>query len=183
MNTIDALKAKVPSMADPEFAKSLIAQWEKKGYLSDKQMWWVAKLAGAKEDAKLSGSLAPLVALFTKARAHLKAPKVVIEIAGATYGFSLAKDGSPNAGHLYVKRGGEYLGKVTPGGEFKRVFACSDADVAAVDAFSEDPAGLAAKHGQLRGKCCFCNRGLKDKRSTEVGYGPDCADHYGLAWG
>lgn len=183
MDTIEALKAKVPSMADPEFAKSLIAQWERKGYLSDRQMWWAKKLAGAQAQTKLSGSLAPLVALFTKARAHLKAPRVVIEIGGETYGFSLAKESSPNAGHLYVKRGSEYLGKVTPGGEFKRVFACSDADVEAVDAFSADPAGLAAKHGQLRGKCCFCNRGLKDERSTAVGYGPDCAAHYGLDWG
>lgn len=182
-DTIQALRAAVPSMADPSFAKSLISQWESRGMLSDKQMWWAQKLAGQMADARLSGSLSPLVEMFRKAREHLKAPKVVVEVAGRDYRFSLAKESGPNAGHIYVKRGGEYLGKVSPAGEFKRVFACSDADVAAVDAFSADPAGVAASHGRLHGRCCFCNRALKDERSTAVGYGPDCAGHYGLAWG
>jgi len=33
------------------------------------------------------------------------------------------------------------------------------------------------------GNCCFCRRELTDKRSTEVGYGPICADHFSLPWG
>ena len=50
-------------------------------------------------------------------------------------------------------------------------------------ALATDPAKVAAEHGKLTGKCCFCNRKLDDKRSTEVGYGPICAEHYSLPWG
>jgi hypothetical protein len=45
------------------------------------------------------------------------------------------------------------------------------------------PAETAAKHGQLTGKCCFCNTALTDEKSTAVGYGPTCAKHYHLPWG
>lgn len=41
----------------------------------------------------------------------------------------------------------------------------------------------AAKFGKLYGICCFCSRTLTDERSIGVGYGPVCAEHYGLPWG
>jgi hypothetical protein len=53
----------------------------------------------------------------------------------------------------------------------------------ALKAFATDPAGVAASYGKLHGKCCFCNKGLSDEKSTSVGYGPICAGHYGLPWG
>lgn len=46
-----------------------------------------------------------------------------------------------------------------------------------------DPEGTAAAYGHLTGACCFCRRALSDERSVSVGYGPVCADHFGLAWG
>lgn len=41
----------------------------------------------------------------------------------------------------------------------------------------------AARLGHLTGRCVFCSRKLTDDRSTEVGYGPICADREGLPWG
>lgn len=41
----------------------------------------------------------------------------------------------------------------------------------------------AARFGKLYGICCFCSRTLTDERSIGVGYGPVCAEHYGLPWG
>lgn len=41
----------------------------------------------------------------------------------------------------------------------------------------------AALHGKMTGKCCFCNSPLIDQKSTDVGYGPVCAKHYGLPHG
>lgn len=32
-------------------------------------------------------------------------------------------------------------------------------------------------------RCCFCGHLLTDERSTSAGYGPVCADHWGLPWG
>ena len=49
--------------------------------------------------------------------------------------------------------------------------------------FAAKPAQVAAAHGRLTGRCCFCNSGLDDPRSTAEGYGPTCAKHFGLPWG
>jgi hypothetical protein len=46
-----------------------------------------------------------------------------------------------------------------------------------------DPSGFAAEYGKKSGSCCFCGIQLTDPRSLNVGYGPVCADHYGLPWG
>jgi len=35
---------------------------------------------------------------------------------------------------------------------------------------------------RLTGNCCFCCYRLSDARSVAHGYGPDCAQHYGLPW-
>jgi hypothetical protein len=50
-------------------------------------------------------------------------------------------------------------------------------------AFANDPAGYSGAHGRATGQCCYCGRGLTDPRSVTVGYGPICADYYGLPWG
>lgn len=49
--------------------------------------------------------------------------------------------------------------------------------------FADAPAATAAREGRQTGNCCFCGRGLTDSRSVTVGYGPICADYYGLPWG
>jgi hypothetical protein len=36
------------------------------------------------------------------------------------------------------------------------------------------------------GRCCFCNHKIgegEDNRSAAVGYGPECAKHFGVPWG
>ena len=53
----------------------------------------------------------------------------------------------------------------------------------ALIALANDPAKAASDYGHLTGTCCFCNRGLTDERSVSVGYGPICAQHFGLPWG
>jgi len=51
------------------------------------------------------------------------------------------------------------------------------------NSLASNPAKTAAEYGKLTGHCCFCEAPLKDARSTAVGYGPICADHFGLPWG
>jgi len=41
----------------------------------------------------------------------------------------------------------------------------------------------AAKFGHTYHCCVYCSRGLTDSRSETVGYGPRCAENYGLPWG
>ena len=49
--------------------------------------------------------------------------------------------------------------------------------------FDADPAGVGAKLGLSIGSCVFCNRPLTTDESKGAGYGPVCADRYGLPWG
>ena len=52
----------------------------------------------------------------------------------------------------------------------------------AVAAIAADPVTAIVKYGHLTGKCSFCARPLTDGGSIEHGYGPICADKYGLPW-
>lgn len=45
---------------------------------------------------------------------------------------------------------------------------------------ASDPAGTAKVQGKLTGHCCFCGTGLTDPHSVAAGFGPYCADKYGL---
>lgn len=49
--------------------------------------------------------------------------------------------------------------------------------------FNSDPEGVARAYGKRTGNCCFCSRELETKESLAVGYGPICADKFGLPWG
>ena len=48
---------------------------------------------------------------------------------------------------------------------------------------NEDPIGAARFYGHKTGNCSFCGRHLETKESVHVGYGPICAEKYGLPWG
>jgi hypothetical protein len=50
-------------------------------------------------------------------------------------------------------------------------------------AVSDNPMEAVAAYGRATRICTFCDRDLDDERSTEVGYGPNCARHFGLPWG
>lgn len=129
--------------------------------------------------------------LFAKAKASaLKYPAIKVMVEGEVLRISMAPDikadGTParNPGCLYIKDGdGAYLGKVDRAGAFQASRECTEAQRKAVAAFGADPAGVGARSGHLTGRCCFCSIKLKDARSTAVGYGSTCADHWGLPWG
>jgi hypothetical protein len=181
--TISALKTNLNNLSikDRDFASSLIASFDRYGSLSAKQIYWVTKLA-EKATAPVTErevvDLARIGGLFSKAlSAGLKNPK--IKVAGVT--LSPAKATSTNIGATYVKQGTEYLGKITADGRWYPV-ASENATQAfeKVKAFACDPVKAAAAHGHATGNCCFCSRELSDAGSIEVGYGPICAEKYGL---
>lgn len=137
------------------------------------------------------GDLARIIAMFDTARQHLKRPAIVLD------GFRVARagDASREPGSLAItsidrthtdrfgNEARDWFGRVSLDGTFHPA-RIAPADLGdKLRAFAADPAGVAAAHGHLHGACCFCNRTLTDERSTSVGYGPDCADHFGLPWG
>lgn len=184
----DALSAK-----DQEFATSLINQADRRE-LSDKQMFWVEKLTArgngeqAEPKAEQVGDMAGVIALFDKAKKHLKYPAIVLRASSEiTLRFNVASAQARVPGSVNVVNYGSraWYGRVQTNGRFEPSTGNpAPAEVVeAIKRFACDPAGVAAEHGRLTGNCCFCNIPLTDERSTAVGYGPVCAKNWGLPWG
>lgn len=197
INTLCANMANLKDPRDVDFARSLVQQFNRKGTLSDKQWPYVIKLAKkatGQEEAPKSvdvGSMKPLIALFAKAKNHLKRPAIVLQ--NAEVGEIRLSEAGQTArvpGSINVTTPGSFgdriwYGRITVDGSFQQSPKVNPptALVEALRVFAADPVGQASKHGHLTGRCCFCNRKLEDERSTAVGYGPICADHFGLPWG
>jgi hypothetical protein len=114
---------------------------------------------------------------IAKARAKgrgLKMPRITI---GGVV-ITPAKETSTNAGALYVKEAGQYLGKIK-GGRFFGVRECSADQEKRVLAFIADPKAAAIAYGLETGVCCICNAVLTNKSSIEAGIGPICASNMG----
>lgn len=117
-----------------------------------------------------------LEAAFAKAKAAgLKWPK--IKLGGIVV--SPASATSANAGALYAKQDGIYLGKVI-GGRFMRSRDCDEEQAARVAELVADPAGTAKAYGIRTGECCVCSRELTDVASIALGVGPICAEKWGF---
>jgi hypothetical protein len=146
------------------------------------------------------GDLSGVLALFAKAKQHLKHPAIVLSVpeAGFAIRINVAGDRAKVPGSLNVLENDRnetsdwgdpqraWLGRVTLDGAYQPGRAANgrtEAITRRLQAFAAEPAKIAAEHGRLTGCCCFCNRPLTDERSTAVGYGATCADHYGLPWG
>ncbi|SRR5258708_36207566 len=52
-----------------------------------------------------------------------------------------------------------------------------------VRAIIANPIGMCSVTGQQRSYCCFCSTHIQTKESLAVGYGPICAEKWGLPWG
>lgn len=180
---------------DQEFANSLLAQWSERGSLSEKQMHWIGVLTdrASKPAAEATPARQSFVADLTRIRelfdraaeAGLKRPKIDLQVNGTDVRLQPAGPQSRNPGFVYVKRikdgDWEYAGKVSPNGTYYG--HSGDGVLAALQALAADPAAAAAAHGHTTGNCCFCSRLLTDPASVEVGYGPICAERYGLPHG
>lgn len=106
----------------------------------------------------------------------IKSPKLRLD----SFVFSRAPDTGRNAGSIYVKNAGEYIGKVTAG-KFIPSLACDDGTKARVVAVASDPHNAAKAYGAKTGSCSCCGRELTNGESVELGIGPICRDKYG--WG
>lgn len=165
------------------------------GFQWGKHWYHVVKTPRAPMARTAIGDMAGAAALFTTAKQHLKSPAIVLSVPSINEtirlrvaGASAKVPGSVNviSETLPGKFGHLWYGRILQNGDFERTGDASDAIVARLTEFARDPVRVAAEHGKLTGRCCFCNHKLgegADKRSTEVGYGPDCAEHFGLPWG
>lgn len=208
--TIEILKISVSKLTakDQVFANSMLAQFEKKGYLSDKQLKWVMILADwaskgypvdHKENGQIGGTVATvdgtlgnfktIIDLMLVARQWIKHPKIKLTTeTGGMVALALMGDASKYPGSIAVTDGlpfskSKFYGWITPEGEWTSHSQASAAVSEVVVNLAKDPTAAAVEHGHSTGKCCFCNRVIKDAEAKAVGYGPMCADAYGLPFG
>jgi hypothetical protein len=196
------------SLGDRRFAESLTDFYLKKGHLSDKQAYWVEVLLGralglgnpVNPATGLGGSgdavsnCAAIFNLFAVAVGNkLKHPKIKFHLPDIG-DLQLARAGhkSKHPGSIHLTNGGKYYGNtwygtVSPDGKIYWSGSATSEKRAAILAFlnalAADPAGIAGMMGHKTGSCCFCSKTLDTEESLSVGYGPVCADHYGLPWG
>lgn len=139
-----------------------------------------------------TGSMTRVIKMFDKASEKLKYPAIVIQCDDVELKLNLAGPRSKNPGCVNVSTNepfgsNTWFGCITPEGEFRTSRSLRpEGLVPLLNELAADPETVAARHGKITGKCCFCNRALgegEDQRSVEVGYGPVCAKHYGLQWG
>lgn len=183
---------------DQNFAASLLAAF-KKGKCSDKQAYWIAKLAERATNGNTppasygdDGELSPIADMLKSAGQKMKRPRITLDHDGASIALSLAGASSRYPGSVHITTGqGEdraYLGRIGTDGKLHdspaRKAECDFGSLFTyLMEFANDPASAAAAHGHATGACCFCNTPIKSEKSLSVGYGPICAAQYGLPWG
>ena len=135
------------------------------------------------ESTNLNQSIEPFAELFNlfhKASRTLKYPKIRFRTDdGSKVQLYLA-----TKGYIAIKVDSVYQGKITP--EPKQTFywyLTSRPDYRSeVMDFACHPITNAVIKGQRYSNCCFCGLELTNKASLQMGYGPICADKYGLPW-
>lgn len=163
---------------------------------TDNQVALVRKLIAAAQPAEDStidvGDYHRVVAMFESARNHkLKWPKIELSAGGVKLRLYMATERSRNPGHIQVQLADSrsFLGNVSPSGAFsvyRNGVEFMDSVVSVLRHFGNDPIRVAAAYGKKTGNCCFCRKPLgegEDQRSVVVGYGPVCANKWGLPWG
>lgn len=123
------------------------------------------------------------------AEKKIKFPKVTLETdEGLTVKLSRAGYKAKVPGSLNVTDGkpfgeNKWFGRVLRDGTLEAGKALTDEVEALLADFNDDPAKVAKTHGLLTGNCCFCRKELTTGESLTAGYGPVCADKFGLPWG
>lgn len=168
---------------DSEFAVSMHTAGTR-GNPSPAQAFWIHKLAldtAGLDGIPVPGAFDVIMGYFRTARANgLKWPRLVFDyraIGGNKLAFGSSRD--PNI--IVVKFNGKFVGKITDKGFHRR--GATDAVVEFAKAIGLGGFEVVRVYGLRTGNCCFCGRELTTGESTAVGYGPICADKYGLPWG
>lgn len=158
-----------------------------KSRLSEKQVAWLHVLAHwatqPKSEVASVGAFPGILALLNRARdAGKKFPKIKLDVDGKRVVLALNRAGKVNVtdGRPYGEN--TFYGAIQDDAAF-RPSRNSGAILTVLEALEADPQRVASQHGIATGECCFCARDLTTRESRSVGYGPVCADKFGLEWG
>lgn len=120
----------------------------------------------------------PLVQMLQHAALKLQYPSITVRTdAGQKIKIKLAAKG-----YLAIVLDGEYVGKIEKNGSLT-LYQDRELVSTVLSEMVYDPYAFTKAQGLKYGFCCFCARELTDPQSVSVGYGPICAENFGLPWG
>ena len=125
---------------------------------------------------------AEIFKLFTRAATHLRYPAMHLRSKnGDKIRIYLA-----TKGYIAITLNGEYIGKL-PAADKNIILYDSplfnhNELINELDTLLSNPISESALQGKEYGRCCFCNRELDNEGSIFHGYGPICAENWGLPW-
>lgn len=161
--------------------------------LSQKQIGWVHVIVveheAPRRQPEATSHLPQVRGLLDLAAKSLQYPKINIETtSGQKVRLSVAGQGSKTPGVINITDGrpfGEntFFGRIDLEGNLRPSKAMTVDVTALLEEMNRDPKAVATAYGLRTGSCCFCSRDLSTKESVAVGYGPICAEKYGLPWG
>lgn len=175
------------SSRDALFAQSLLDGFRRYGKLSPKQWEWVDKLlANAQEAPKIAvieiEGFSRVEAMLRQAAHNINAPtiklwdkdhgKVAIRFHNGEVKLKWRVNDAPRWARI-----------VHEGIAFNEKFPLPPSIIETVRKFAADPVEAAKRYGLEQKSCCFCGIGLTNASSRHHGYGPICADNFGLPWG
>lgn len=134
------------------------------------------------------GKFDAIVQRFNNAALRMKYPKLYLML-GEHDKLKLQRAGGSAAfpGSINILHGDSWLGRIHTDGklQFKRDVAnkVRQQVLESLHNFMDNPKQAAKIYGQKYGYCCFCQRELVEQSSVYLGYGPVCAEKWGLPHG
>lgn len=120
----------------------------------------------------------PVVQVLQHAKWKMKYPFIVLRTEeGHRIKLKMAEKG-----YIGITLDGDYVGKIGQNG-LMALYSDKELVSTILSELNEDPLAYTKAQGLKYGFCCFCGRELTDPKSVVVGYGPICADTFGLPWG
>ena len=114
--------------------------------------------------------------LFNRAAESLRYPAINFTLAGRRIRIYRA-----TKGYIAIKVDGEYVGKLVSADAPILLYSAKEL-LPEIDTVLSSPISESALRGKEYGRCCFCNRELDNEGSIQHGYGPICAEKWGLPW-
>jgi hypothetical protein len=120
--------------------------------------------------------------------------RVTLAIEGWHFQFTYVEAPANNALHYYVivrkqpqpqpqPQQRLYIGKLAPNGVFLATRTCPIDALVALCRLNAAPTEAARLYSHQTGNCSYCGKRLDNAASVAVGYGPICAEKYGLPYG
>lgn len=130
------------------------------------------------------GNTDKLFSMFKRAKkAGLQEPQLRFKVNGRKIGI-LESRFRENTLVVMAKQPSKALGFIDTQGQYKETKVRQPIElVIALTTLVRDVKQAAKDIADTHHMCMFCSKPLTDDRSTEVGYGPQCAETWGLPWG